>query len=682
MANSVPGQMDARMVRKDFPEEVRIDADLRIPLPDGRRLSARMWSPASANKTPVPAVVEYAPFRHRDFTYPRDALIHPWFAGHGYAAIRLEPAGSGESDGLPQDEYVLQEQEDCVAALAWIARQSWCSGTTGMFGMSWSAFSALQVAARRPPSLKAIIPVNGTDDRFCDDIHFMGGCVLTAGLSWGALYQTYMMRPPDPDVFGEDWRRIWIERMEKAPNVLERWLSHQSRDSFWKHGSVREDYRAIKAATYVICGWADGYTNAALRMAAGLSCPNRVLVGPWGHTYPHIALPGPQIGFLQEATRWWDRWLKGHDNGIDEEPAVVYYMQDYTPPATSYSHREGRWIGEAVWPSVHTSNQVRHLNPGRLDRDRKPQSRLALRSPLGMATPSWEWLPHGVGPELAGDQTALDGAALCFDTEPLEKPTELCGQPVVSLRMASDTELGTLLVRLCDVAPDGSSALIAYGLLNLAFRNGFETSVPMRVGEVFDVEVGLSSIAQCVPAGHVLRLAVSTQAWPLVWPAPEHMTATVLTGASAVKLPIRHLEAPDGAVPDLGVPQIPSPPEMTRTRAVNHEKFLDRDPASGSWTQRHTKDDGAFLISESGRLVDSSSVLTHGLRGEDPLSATAEYRFEITMGSDTRRIRLTTLSTVKASATEFVVRTDTHAWEGEELAYKGSRVCRVPRASS
>lgn len=160
----------------DLPHDIRIEADLRIPLSDGRRLSARLWIPIDADINPVPALVEYAPFRHRDFTYPRDAIIHPWFAGHGYASIRLEPAGSQDSDGPPMDEYVAREQEDCVEALAWIAAQDWCAGTTGMFGMSWGAFSALQVAALRPPSLKAIIPVHGTDDRYNDDIHYKGGC--------------------------------------------------------------------------------------------------------------------------------------------------------------------------------------------------------------------------------------------------------------------------------------------------------------------------------------------------------------------------------------------------------------------------------------------------------------------------------------------------------------------------
>ena len=158
----------------DYPFEIEVNPDLRIPMPDGTQLHARLWIPQGASGNPVPAVVEYAPFRHRDFTAPRDALIHPWFAGNGYASLRIELRGSGDSTGMPMDEYVSQEQDDAIFALEWIAAQDWCDGNTGLFGMSWGAFSALQVAARRPPSLKAIIPVHGTDDRFADDIHYKG----------------------------------------------------------------------------------------------------------------------------------------------------------------------------------------------------------------------------------------------------------------------------------------------------------------------------------------------------------------------------------------------------------------------------------------------------------------------------------------------------------------------------
>ena len=394
MVNLIAAESDETAVETCFPFEIRIIDDLRIPLSDGRHLSARMWIPVDTEKVPVPAVVEYAPFRHRDFTYLRDAVIHPWFAGHGYASLRLEPSGSMDSDGPPLDEYVVQEQDDCVEALAWIARQTWCSGVTGMFGMSWGAFSALQVAARRPPSLRAIIPVHGTDDRFADDVHYLGGCLSSVSLAWGALYQTYMARPPFRDGDTKAWLSAWKTRATQAPDILGAWVGHQTRDAYWRHGSICEDYGAIEAATFVVCGWADGYTNAAVRMAEHLQCPNRVLIGPWAHTYPHIALPGPQIGFLEEATHWWDRWLKGKKNGADAGPRVTFYMQDGAPPAPSYQYRAGRWISEATWPSPHVTARRLYLSGETLGDAPGPEDVLTIRTPLANAVNGWEWLPQ------------------------------------------------------------------------------------------------------------------------------------------------------------------------------------------------------------------------------------------------------------------------------------------------
>ena len=269
-----------------FPKRVTKRDTVWIPMPDGVRLAATIWLPDDADDHPVPAVLEFIPYRRRDFTAAGDSLHHPWLAGHGYAAVRCDLRGNGDSEGLFDDEYSPQELDDGYHVLAWLAAQPWCTGATGMMGISWGGFNCLQVAALRPPSLKAVYSVASTDDRYADDIHFMGGCLLNDNLNWGTTMTTFAMRPPDPAVVGADWRRIWLERLENAPNLVAKWLSHQRRDGQWKHGSVIEDYDAIEAAVYMVGGWADGYTNAIFRVAAGLKAPFRGLVGPWTHAYP------------------------------------------------------------------------------------------------------------------------------------------------------------------------------------------------------------------------------------------------------------------------------------------------------------------------------------------------------------------------------------------------------------
>jgi putative CocE/NonD family hydrolase len=266
-----------------------------IPLTDGTRLAARIWLPDDAEQRPVPAVLEYLPYRKNDGTALRDSRQHPYVAAHGYAVLRVDMRGSGDADGIMLDEYLQQEQDDALEVIDWIARQPWCTGAVGMYGISWGGFNGLQVAARRPPALKAIITLCSTDDRYADDVHYMGGCVDYDMLPWASAMLIYNAGPPDPRFVGERWRAMWHERLEKTPPYIHAWMSHQHRDAYWQHGSVCEAFDDITCAVYAVGGWADGYTNAVPRLLAGLRSPRKGLIGPWPHAFPHDAEPGPVI---------------------------------------------------------------------------------------------------------------------------------------------------------------------------------------------------------------------------------------------------------------------------------------------------------------------------------------------------------------------------------------------------
>ena len=283
-----------------LPRRVREIEHRVIRLADGCGLAARMWLPADAEDDPVPAILEYLPYRKRDGTAARDEVVHPYLAGHGYACVRVDIRGNGESEGLMEDEYSEQELADGKEVIEWIAEQPWCTGKVGMMGISWGGFNSLQIAALKPKALKAIVTVCSTDDRYTDDIHYMGGCLLNDNLTWSSQMLGYSSRPPDPALVGERWKEMWVERLEAMPLLAANWLKHQRRDAFWEHGSVCENYRAITAAVLAVGGWADAYSNAVPRLLDGLRSPALGLVGPWVHKYPHIGYPGPAIGFLQE----------------------------------------------------------------------------------------------------------------------------------------------------------------------------------------------------------------------------------------------------------------------------------------------------------------------------------------------------------------------------------------------
>ena len=249
-ATSTPRSMTGCATRRtsESMRRVVMHDPVWITMSDGARLAARIWLPEDAAADPVPAILEYLPYRRRDGTAARDYLTHPYFAARGYACVRVDMRGTGDSDGLLLDEYLKQEQDDALEVIAWIARQPWCSGAVGMMGISWGGFNGLQVAARRPPALRAVISLCSTDDRYADDVHYMGGALLIDNLRWASTMFGYQTRPPDPAIVGERWREMWIERLNAEPLLLRTWLEHQTRDAYWRHGSVCEDPGAITAA--------------------------------------------------------------------------------------------------------------------------------------------------------------------------------------------------------------------------------------------------------------------------------------------------------------------------------------------------------------------------------------------------------------------------------------------------
>jgi len=670
-----------------FPHDVRVIENVFIPMRDGARLAARIWLPQDAEDEPVPAVLEYLPYRKRDSTRGRDAVNHPYLAGYGYAAVRVDLRGSGDSDGVIVDEYRPQELEDAEDVIAWLAEQSWCDGGVGMMGISWGGFNSLQVAARRPPALKAIISASATDDLYVDNMHYMGGCLLTDNLSEATVMFAFNSQPPDPAIVGDRWRDMWRERLEGSGLWLETWLEHQRRDDYWKPASVCEDYSDVECPVLAVGGWADGYTNAVFRLMEHLDVPRKGLIGPWGHKYPHLGIPGPAIGFLQEVVRWWDHWLKGIDTGLMEEPMLRAWMQDSVPPATSYEDRPGRWVAERSWPSPAVDHRRYRLRRHGIEQDEaavEPGRDVVLQSPLSVGMFAGKWASYAAVPDLPFDQREEDGGALVYETEPLQEPMEIFGRPFAEFEVSSDKPVAMLAVRLSDVAPRGEATRFTYGLLNLTHRDGSEHPQELEPGRSYRMRVPLNGIAQNLPAGHRLRLSVSTSYWPLAWPSPEPAAVTFTAGQSSLTLPVRAPRAEDDELRPFGEPEGAPDLEITPLEDGEHAWRVTRDLATDVSRLEVLNDQGSFRIDETDTIVRRDTSEWYSSARNDVNSVRGETRTVRRFERDDWRVEIVTRTVLTSTPEDFVITAQLDAYEldadqGDPRVYAQSWQRSIPR---
>jgi putative CocE/NonD family hydrolase len=673
-------------VADSLPDGVAV-RDEWIPMPDGVRLHTRIWTPVTASPgSPVPVLLEYLPYRLDDWTAPRDSERHPWYAAHGYASVRVDIRGTGSSDGYFDDEYSEQELRDGEVVIAWLAEQGWSTGAVGMFGISWGGFNALQLAARAPAALRAIVTVCSTDDRYDNDVHYVGGAVLGIDMAaWGATMFAFNSRPPRPEVVGESWVSRWAERLERGRPMTPVWLSHQERDDYWRHGSAAEDYAGIRAAVLAVGGWADPYRDAVLRLVGNVQAPVKGIVGPWSHQYPDRGLaPGPSVGFLQETLRWWDHWLRGVDTGVERDPALRAWINEGEPPATYYAERRGRWVGAEAWPSSASRPRVIALPELRGG----AEGAVVVRSPQHTGADAGRFFPFGNATDLPPDQRAEDGRSVCFDL-PLDEPIDVLGNVVVHLAVTSDQPRATVTVRLCDVAPDGSSTLVTRGVLNAAKRDGTHRNDPLEPGVPAALPVRLVSTGHRFAAGHRLRIAVSSSYWPWVWPHGTEATLTIDPVASSVSLPVWARDTDDGV--RFAPPERSTPLAIERVAPIQAlpQRTVTHDVETGEWTLDVDPGYGGGRVYPDGLVFTEDARETYRIRQDDPTSARASSRWSIGLSKPEWQARLETESEMTADADAFHLVNTVRAWarEGgpdapERLVAEHTFVDDVPRTSA
>jgi putative CocE/NonD family hydrolase len=619
---------------------VRIHRDARIPMRDGLELSANLWLPAAHGADgpepgPVPAVLEMIPYRKDDWRANGDAARGAYLAARGYAFCRLDIRGTGSSPGVAVDEYTAAETSDGHDAVEWLAAQPWCNGNVGMWGISYGGFTAIQVAKLRPPHLRAIVPMYATDDRYLDDVHYVGGCVTASELTQYAVSMiANNALPARPAYRGATWLEEWRERLDRTPVWSVEWLRQQHDGPYWRRGSLAPEYGAIDVPMLLIGGWMDSYVDPVFRMLERCTAPRRAFVGNWVHEYPDDGYPRPNVDWLHELLRFFDRHLKGIANGEDSEPQLTWFEREWAPPEPFPKAWPGRWRAARSYPPPGMGVRRWHLDsgPGSLHGQLAARSgpaaggsmRLPHRPTLGTRG-SLSWgagsAPNGLARDLRPDEARLP----TFESEPLEADVHVLGRAVVSLALESDMPVATVVARLSDAAPDGTPIEVAAGVLNLTHRESHASPAALPVGERLVVRLQLRSAGYRFAAGHRIRLSIATGAWPILWPSPFPGSLVLHLGGDDAFLELPVVPASDEIEPTAFKT---SPPQLPEFGGGSDDPAVWRitdDVIDGSVTVT-TFEGGEAITGDGTRLYSSEG---HAMTARDADPARAEMRSEI-----------------------------------------------------
>lgn len=671
-----------------LPYPVKKLLNVPIPMKDGKILYAHIWLPVVPDSVKVGALLEYLPYRKNDFTSIRDSVRHPYYAGHGLASIRVDMRGCGDSDDVLKGEYLLQEQEDNLAVFDWIVSQPWSNGKIGQIGKSWGGFNGLQVAYRQHPALKAIVTVCSTDDRYSDDVHYRGGCILASDMLWWASTMfAYNARPQDPQV-REDWKQNWLERLEVEPNVID-WMKHQTRDEFWKHGSVCEDYSKVDIPVLAVGGWRDGYTNAVFRMMDNLPHPDcKSIIGPWVHEFPEVATPHPGLGYNQIVIQWFSKYLNDEEvastvssrlavpNGfsVHNLKKLNAYVQDPCTIAGSYDYRDGKWVTK----SDTKTNELRYY---------LSQNQLLPEAQDGFVTLSGTqehglfrgtWCPFGQDGDFPTDQKIEDAKCWTFDTI-IDEDTHLLGFPIANVVISSDQELANLTVRLVDIDTETNEhVLMSWGVANLSHLLGtHEHPKNLVPHEKYTFSIQLDAVGYKLEKGHKVRIALSPTDWPSTWPLAKTPKLKVF-GESSISLPV--VEGFETIDKDL-LPRAEALAPMDREilRKESRTKKIVYDCITGEWIIDDFSDEGKRLIVENGVELGSWNKNIWKIKGDDPLSAFNQCDWELTLGRGEWQTKLVTTSSMKSDSERFILYNRLRAYEGEQQIFEKEWKTDIPR---
>jgi len=669
---------------------------LRLRMPDGVQLAATLFLPeGSSPVNRVPSILEILPYRKDDDRLGRDLDLQTFYVRNGYAGLRVDVRGTGGSEGVPEDEYSVREHEDTLLVIDWLSRQPWCNGNVGMNGISYGAFNSVQIAAMNPPALKAIVAAAGTDDRYTDDVHYLGGALHLFENTWAVAMISSNAMPGAPDYRTDS--RSAIERFDAPPWIL-RWLHEQADGPYWRRGSLRPDYSRLRIPTFLVGGWLDGYHNFVPRIMRNSPAISKGLIGPWPHSYPDDAHPGPRIDFRNQLLlRWWDHWLKGRDTGILAEPELSYYRMEWYPPALRLAGLEnipGEWRHLGGWPDsafepperlffrpANQDGRVEAGNTGRcgtLSEQSGGPASLKLRYRPGTGSCSKTWAPNGDG-SYGLDQRTDDVQGLFFDTNPLRDPVDILGFARARIFVSATAPVANWIVRLCDVAPDGTSVYVSKGVLNGTHRSSHSSPEALAPGQIYELEIGLHCTAWRFRPGHRIRVVLNNADWPVLWPSPYPMTTTLYCGGDHPS----HIELPIESSPSLAAPEFRAPRESEQESGVDYEETplvwqVTRDEASESQTFRFERG-SKTLKHPAGITAEDAQVMVAKVMDRNPANASLEVEAWYRVSAAGREVEARGKGVLRSTNDDFICEIDCTLRESGKVIRTRTWRDRAPR---
>ncbi|HUG14669.1 MAG TPA: CocE/NonD family hydrolase [Thermomicrobiales bacterium] len=525
-----------------------VDRNVAVPMRDNTLLYADVFRPASPG--PFPTLLTRTPYDKAN-TGVTPFVIRA--ATAGYAVVVQDVRGRFESEG--SFYTFVNERQDGYDTLEWLVSQSWCDGNVGMYGGSYVGLTQWQAALSGHPALKAIVPVV-TASNYHDGWVYQGGAFeLSFNLSWtlSVLSLNTALRANNGDlrspaaqaIFdGSDGMTAEFERLplndhpifSKFAPYYDDWLSHAAYDDFWASLDVSKGHDGITVASLNIAGWHDIFLKGSIDNFTGMQSSaagngtHHLLVGPWNHGGMRTGNPIGDIDFGMRSTgavidadgihlRWYDRWLRGVDNGVDGEPPVRVFVMG-----------ANRWRTDETWPLPNTDWQDWFLHSDGRANTLNGDGALTRDSPPSEPPDSYVYNPRNPTPTQGGglccnavfslggarDQRSVEARedVLVYTSQPLTQPCEVTGPVKVILYASSSAPDTDFTAKLVDVHPCGYARNLTDGIIRARYRNSMERGELLTPGEVVAYEIDLWSTSNLFGEGHRLRVEISSSNFP------------------------------------------------------------------------------------------------------------------------------------------------------------------------